>query len=79
MGQKLTISQKKARVANNYKRRVAFLVKIATWRWNCFIHIFKQLLVPNLFIKIGGEKYVPTHDAYYIDYSDPHPLGLALS
>ena len=44
-GQKLKICAKKARAAN--KRRVAFLAKIAT-RWIYFIHIFKQLLVPNL-------------------------------
>ena len=44
-GQKLKIFAKKARAAN--KRRVAFFPKIAT-RWIYFIHIFRQLLVPNL-------------------------------
>ena len=44
-GQKLKICAKKARAAN--KRRVAFFPKIAT-RWIYFVHIFRQLLVPNL-------------------------------
>ena len=45
VGQKLKICATKTRAAN--KRRVAFLAKIAT-RWIYFIHIFRQLLVPNL-------------------------------
>ena len=63
-GQKLKICAKKARAAN--KRREAFLAKIAT-RWIYFIHIFRQLLVPNL-SKSGTKNSLPTHGAYYIDY-----------
>ena len=64
-GQKLKICAKKARAAN--KRRVAFLAKIAT-QWIYFIHIFGQLLVPNL-SKSETKNSLPTHGAYYIDYN----------
>ena len=63
-GQKLKICAKKARAAN--KRRVAFLAKIAT-RWIYFIHIFRQLLVPNL-SKSEQKKSVLALGAYYTDY-----------
>ena len=61
-GQKLKICAKKARAAN--KRRVAFLAKIAT-RWIYLIHIFRQLLVPNL---SKSEQKNSVLGAYYIDY-----------
>ena len=60
-GQKLKICAKKARAAN--KRRVAFLAKIAT-RWIYFIHIFRQLLVPNL-SKSEQKNSVLALGAYY--------------
>ena len=63
-GQKLKICAKKARAAN--KRRVAFLAKIAT-RWIYFIHIFRQLLVPNL-SKSEQKNSVLALGAYYTDY-----------
>ena len=62
-GQKLKICAKKARAAN--KRRVAFLAKIAT-RWIYFIHIFRQLLVPNL-SKSEQKNSVLALGAYYTD------------
>ena len=65
-GQKLKICAKKARAAN--KRRVAFLAKIAT-RWIYFIHIFRQLLVPNL-SKSEQKNSVLALGAYYTDYND---------
>ena len=65
-GQKLKICAKKARTAN--KRRVAFLAKIAT-RWIYFIHIFRQLLVPNL-SKSEQKNSVLALGAYYTDYQD---------
>ena len=64
IGQKLNICAKKARAAN--KRRVAFLAKIAT-RWIYFIHIFRQLLVPNL-SKSEKKSSVLALGAYYTDY-----------
>ena len=64
-GQKLKICAKKARAAN--KRRVAFLAKIAT-RWIYFIHIFRQLLVPNL-SKSEQKNSVLALGAYYTDYA----------
>ena len=64
IGQKLKICAKKARAAN--KRRVAFLAKIAT-RWIYFIHIFRQLLVPNL-SKSEKKSSVLALGAYYTDY-----------
>ena len=64
-GQKLKICAKKARAAN--KRRVAFLAKIAT-RWIYFIHIFRQLLVPNL-SKSEQKHSVLALGAYYTDYN----------
>ena len=71
-GQKLKICAKKARAAN--KRRVVFLAKIAT-RWIYFIHIFRQLLVPNL-SKSEQKNSVLALGAYYTDYivsrCDPH-------
>ena len=63
-GQKLKLCAKKARAAN--KRRVAFLAKIAT-RWIYFIHIFRQLLVPNL-SKSEQKNSVLALGAYYTDY-----------
>ena len=63
-GQKLKICAKKARAAN--KRSVAFLAKIAT-RWIYFIHIFRQLLVPNL-SKSEQKNSVLALGAYYTDY-----------
>ena len=65
IGQKQKICAKKARAAN--KRRVAFLAKIAT-RWIYFIHIFRQLLVPNL-SKSEKKNSVLALGAYYTDYS----------
>ena len=64
-GQKLKIFAKKARAAN--KRRVAFFPKIAT-RWIYFIHIFRQLLVPNL-SKSEQKNSVLALGAYYTDYN----------
>ena len=64
-GQKLKICAKKARAPN--KRRVAFLAKIAT-RWIYFIHIFRQLLVPNL-SKSEQKNSVLALGAYYTDYT----------
>ena len=63
-GQKLKICAKKARAAN--KRRVAFFPKIAT-RWIYFIHIFRQLLVPNL-SKSEKKSSVLALVPYYTDY-----------
>ena len=63
-GQKLKICAKKARAAN--KRRVAFFPKIAT-RWIYFIHIFRQLLVPNL-LKSEQKNSVLALVPYYTDY-----------
>ena len=63
-GQKLKICAKKARAAN--KRRVAFFPKIAT-RWIYFIHIFRQLLVPNL-SKSEKKSFVLALVPYYTDY-----------
>ena len=63
-GQKLKICAKKARAANNH--RVAFFPKIAT-RWIYFIHIFRQLLVPNL-SKSEKKSSVLALVPYYIDY-----------
>ena len=68
-GQKLKICAKKARAAN--KRRVAFLAKIAT-RWIYFIHIFRQLLVPNL-SKSEQKNSVLALGAYYTDYNGCSP------
>ena len=65
-GQKLKICAKKARAAN--KRRVAFLAKIAI-RWIYFIHIFRQLLVPNL-SKSEQKNSVLALGAYYTDYCE---------
>ena len=65
-GQKLKIFAKKARAAN--KRRVAFFPKIAT-RWIYFIHIFRQLLVPNL-SKSEKKSSVLALVPYYTDYLD---------
>ena len=74
-GQKLKICAKKARAAN--KRRLAFLAKIAT-RWIYFIHIFRQLLVPNL-SKSEQKNSVLALGAYYTDYFTfgvrPQPVG----
>ena len=64
VGQKLKICATKTRAAN--KRRVAFLAKIAT-RWIYFIHIFRQLLVPNL-SKSEKKSSVLALGAYYTDY-----------
>ena len=64
IGQKLKICAKKARAAN--KRRVAFLAKIAT-RWIYFIHIFRQIFVPNL-SKSEKKSSVLALGAYYTDY-----------
>ena len=66
IGQKLKICAKKARAAN--KRRVAFLAKIAT-RWIYFIHIFRQILVPNL-SKSEKKSSVLALGAYYTDYKN---------
>ena len=63
-GQKLKNFAKKARAAN--KRRVAFFSKIAT-RWIYFIHIFRQLLVPNL-SKSEKKSSVLALVPYYTDY-----------
>ena len=63
-GQKLKICAKKARAAN--KRRVAFFPKIATRRIY-FIHIFRQLLVPNL-SKSEKKSSVLALVPYYTDY-----------
>ena len=63
-GQKLKNFAKKARAAN--KRRVAFFPKIAT-RWIYFIHIFRQLLVPNL-SKSEKKSSVLALVPYYTDY-----------
>ena len=65
-GQKLKIFAKKARAAN--KRRVAFFPKIAT-RWIYFIHIFRQLLVPNL-SKSEKKSSVLALVPYYTDYKE---------
>ena len=70
-GQKLKICAKKARAAN--KRRVAFLAKIAT-RWIYFIHIFRQLLVPNL-SKSEQKNSVLALGAYYTDYKKFNSLS----
>ena len=77
-GQKLKICAKKARAAN--KRRVAFFPKIAT-RWIYFIHIFRQLLVPNL-SKSEKKSSVLALGAYNTDYNisnDEHGSGLSYS
>ena len=73
-GQKLKICAKKARAAN--KRRVTFLAKIAT-RWIYFIHILRQLLVPNL-SKSEQKNSVLALGAYYTDYC-PCPCPCAAS
>ena len=65
-GQKLKICAKKARAAN--KRRVAFFPKIATRRIY-FIHIFRQLLVPNL-SKSEKKSSVLALVPYYTDYRE---------
>ena len=69
-GQKLKICAKKARAAN--KRRVAFFPKIAT-RWIYFIHIFRQLLVPNL-SKSEKKSSVLALVPYYTDYGHKTPV-----
>ena len=71
-GQKLKVCAKKARAAN--KRRVAFLAKIAT-RWIYFIHIFRQLLVPNL-SKSEQKNSVLALGAYYTDYNEINDFDL---
>ena len=74
-GQKLKICAKKARAAN--KRRVAFLAKIAT-RWIYFIHIFRQLLVPNL-SKSEQKNSVLALGAYYTDYCRMPAIGIFIN
>ena len=72
IGQKLKICAKKARAAN--KRRVAFLAKIAT-RWIYFIHIFRQLLVPNL-SKSEKKSSVLALGAYYTVQTKVNDINL---
>ena len=73
IGQKLKICAKKhaQRTSAVSVYGVAFLAKIAT-RWIYFIHIFRQLLIPNLPKSEKKKDFVLALGAYYTDYLAIH-------